>query len=207
MCLYSAEFRYQTRADRRNPRTRQRIAKTVAPHLHEKIMQTLGEGDGFFPLPGMRGPDAGERFRASPEVKYERLVQQLRKVSEVLEFPKLLIFFTRTRGRKKDITGPLVWRFNEFLHLGRSFYLETSAHNSRFQSPIHWKITTLRLHASCRLNGTIVAHNPETFKGFSRSKQVQTYGGAACLSWKVRVAWRNIPNSEEKTHVLSRLFL
>ncbi len=103
------------------------------------------------------------------------------------------------------------WAFGlevyEFLHLGRSFYLETSAHNSRFQSPIHWKITTLRLHASCRLNGTIVAHNPETFKGFSRSKQVQTYGGAACLSWKVRVAWRNIPNSEEKTHVLSRLFL
>lgn len=98
MCLYSAEFRYQTRADRRNPRTRQRIAKTVAPHLHEKIMQTLGEGDGFFPLPGMRGPDAGERFRASPEVKYERLVQQLRKVLEVLEFPKLLIFFKRTRG-------------------------------------------------------------------------------------------------------------
>lgn len=101
MCLYSAEFRYQTRADRRNPRTRQRIAKTVAPHLHEKIMQTLGEGDGFFPLPGMRGPDAGERFRASPEVKYERLVQQLRKVLEVLEFPKLLIFFKRTRGAEE----------------------------------------------------------------------------------------------------------
>lgn len=77
-------------------------------------MQTLGEGDGFFPLPGMRGPDAGERFRASPEVKYEHLVQQLRKVFGVLEFPKLLIFFKRTRGRKKDISGPLVWRFMSF---------------------------------------------------------------------------------------------
>ncbi len=155
-------------------------------------MQTLGEGDGFFPLHGMRGPDAGERFRASPEVKYECLVQQLRKVLEVLEFPKLLILFKRTRGWKIDITGPLVWRF---LHLGRSSYLETSAHYSRFQSPIYWKI---RLHSSCRLNGTIVTHNPETFKGFSRLKQEQTYGGATCLSWKVRVAWRNIPNSEEK---------
>lgn len=136
MCLYSAEFRYQTRADRRNPRTRQRIAKTVAPHLHEKIMQTLGEGDGFFPLHGMRGPDAGERFRASPEVKYECLVQQLRKVLEVLEFLKLILF-KRTRGAEERHHWAFGLEVLEFLHLGRSSYLEISAHYSRFQSPIH----------------------------------------------------------------------
>lgn len=86
-------------------------------------MQTLGEGDGFLPLPGMRGPDAGERFRASPEVKYERLVLQLRKVLEVLEFPKLLIFFKRTRGWKKDISGPLVSRFMSFFTWDRALTL------------------------------------------------------------------------------------
>lgn len=63
-------------------------------------MQTQGEGDGFFPLPGVRGPDAGERFRASPEVKYERLVQQLRKSFRALEFEKLLTLFMRRNGWK-----------------------------------------------------------------------------------------------------------
>lgn len=100
-------------------------------------MQTLGEGDGFFPLPGMRGPDAGERFRASPEVKYEHLVQQLRKVFGVLEFPKLLIFFKRTRGAEEIHLWAFGAEVYEFLYLGRSYYIETFTHISRFQLCIH----------------------------------------------------------------------
>lgn len=42
-------------------------------HLFEKLMQTQGEGDGFFPLPTVSGADAGERFWTSREVKYERV--------------------------------------------------------------------------------------------------------------------------------------
>lgn len=41
------------------------------PHLSERLMQTLGEGDGFSPLHTVRGADAGERFWTSLEVKYE----------------------------------------------------------------------------------------------------------------------------------------
>lgn len=41
-------------------------------HLFERLMQTQGEGDGFFPLPTVSGADAGERFWTSREVKYER---------------------------------------------------------------------------------------------------------------------------------------
>lgn len=40
-------------------------------HLFERLMQTQGEGDGFFPLPTVSGADAGERFWTSREVKYE----------------------------------------------------------------------------------------------------------------------------------------
>lgn len=40
-------------------------------HLFERLMQTQGEGDGFFSLPTVRGADAGERFWTSQEVKYE----------------------------------------------------------------------------------------------------------------------------------------
>lgn len=40
-------------------------------HLFERLMQTQGEGDGFFPLPTVSGADAGERFWTSQEVKYE----------------------------------------------------------------------------------------------------------------------------------------
>lgn len=79
MCLQSAEFRYRIRGDSRSPRTVQQIAKTAASHLHEKIMQTLGEGDGFFSLPAVRGPDARERFQTSQAVKYESLLYHLRK--------------------------------------------------------------------------------------------------------------------------------
>lgn len=40
-------------------------------HLFERLTQTHGEGDGFFPLPTVSGADAGERFWTSQEVKYE----------------------------------------------------------------------------------------------------------------------------------------
>lgn len=40
-------------------------------HLFERLMQTQGEGDGFFPLPTVSGADAGERFWTSQEVKYD----------------------------------------------------------------------------------------------------------------------------------------
>lgn len=40
-------------------------------HRFERLMQTRGEGDGFFPLPTVNGADAGERFWTSQEVKYD----------------------------------------------------------------------------------------------------------------------------------------
>lgn len=86
MCLQSAELRYRIRGDRRSPRTVQQIAKTTASHLHEKIMQTLGGGDGFFSLPAVRGPDARERFRTSQAVKYESLHHQLWYFSSIKNF-------------------------------------------------------------------------------------------------------------------------
>lgn len=88
MCLQSAEFRYRIRGDSRSPSTVQQIAKTTASYLHEKIMQTLGEGDGFFSLPAVRGPDARERFRTSQAVKYESLPHQLRKFSSTKNLSK-----------------------------------------------------------------------------------------------------------------------
>lgn len=42
-------------------------------HLFEKLTQTQGESDGFFPLPTVSGADAGERFWTSQEVKYDCL--------------------------------------------------------------------------------------------------------------------------------------
>lgn len=40
-------------------------------HLFERLTQTQGESDGFFPLPTVSGADAGERFWTSQEVKYD----------------------------------------------------------------------------------------------------------------------------------------
>ena len=57
---------------------------TAATPLSERLMQTLGEGDGFFPFHTVRGADAGERFWASLSVKYECVYETV--VHKVLEF-------------------------------------------------------------------------------------------------------------------------
>lgn len=65
------EFKYQIWKDRANPRTWQQIGPMAVTHLSERLKQTQGEGDGFFPLPTVSGADAGERFWTSREVKYD----------------------------------------------------------------------------------------------------------------------------------------